>query len=293
MNRASRRAARLSWAILASLSIQSVAPHAHGAEPAPKTAEQLANEAYEQHAAGKYAEAIATYLKVFEISKAGVVLFNVARIYDHKLHERTLAMEYYRRYLVAPDAEPELVQKATQRLTELKREAQEAAALPAPATVPAPLASAPPPSPAAAAPAPVPTSSPPPTAVEVDGEHQEKGGGGTLRIAGVVIGVTGVASVGTGVVLGLLAKKKNDDANAACNGGVACPDQRGVTLARDAGSLATGATVTFVAGLALVAGGITLYFAAPKRTTTAQAARLTFTPLLGATSAGMGVTGSF
>src|SRR3954464_11901786 len=82
------------------------------AAPAPeaKTAEQLANEAYEQHTAGRYAEAIATYLRVYEMSKAGTVLFNVATIYDRKMHERDLAMDYYRRYLRAADAEPALVQ---------------------------------------------------------------------------------------------------------------------------------------------------------------------------------------
>ena len=44
-------------------------------------------------AEGKHAEAIATYLKVYELSSASVVLLNIANIYDRKLHERELASD--------------------------------------------------------------------------------------------------------------------------------------------------------------------------------------------------------
>src|SRR5690349_16640257 len=74
-----------------SFSVAACPRDARAAEPqAVQTAEQLANRAYDEHAAGKYPEAIASYLKAYELSNAGVILFNVATIYDRKLHEREL-----------------------------------------------------------------------------------------------------------------------------------------------------------------------------------------------------------
>src|SRR5438132_10258592 len=64
-----------------------------------RAAEALAREAYAQHAAGSYSESIATYMKAYELSGATAILFNIAAIYDRKLHERALAIEYFRRYL--------------------------------------------------------------------------------------------------------------------------------------------------------------------------------------------------
>ena len=78
---------------------------ADGAPTSVHTVEELTNRAYDQTSAGSHAEAIATYMKAYEISKAAAILYNIAAIYDRKLHERTLAIEYFRRYLQAPDAE--------------------------------------------------------------------------------------------------------------------------------------------------------------------------------------------
>src|SRR5579864_3196237 len=63
------------------------------------SAEDLADLAYKMQEEGQYAEAIGTYTRAYEISGAGAILFNIATIYDRKLHERRLAMEYFRRYL--------------------------------------------------------------------------------------------------------------------------------------------------------------------------------------------------
>src|ERR1700729_920445 len=108
-----------------SLALGLVGQPAFADESSRQTVEQLAEKAYQQHAAGKYAESIATYLKAYEISKASETLFNVATIYDRKLNERELAEDYYRRYIRQPDANPDLVRRATERLTTMKREAQE------------------------------------------------------------------------------------------------------------------------------------------------------------------------
>ena len=258
------------------------APASSATAPAPSSAEQLANEAYQQHTAGHYGEAISTYLKAYEISKAGVVLFNVATIYDRKLHERELAEDYYRRYLGAHDAEPELVKKATERLTALKKEDEDAAAKSAtPVTPLSAAAAAPLPS------EPAPASPPRPS---TDAARDSTSPGKPLRTAGIVVGAVGVAGVGASLVLGFLAKGKNDDANAICNGAV-CTSDRGVTLAKDAGTFATASTVAFITGLVLVGGGVTMYFVAPRDTSASSS--ITLGPAFGATSAGMSLHGSF
>src|SRR5258708_15957626 len=103
----------------------SLAAPAFAQTDSAQTVEQLANLAYEQHAAGKYPEAIATYLKAYEISKAAEILFNVATIYDRKLHERELAADYYRRYIRTPEAHPDLLDRATDGLTGLTQHSGE------------------------------------------------------------------------------------------------------------------------------------------------------------------------
>lgn len=288
------RAARTWAALVVGLSVSSIAANAKAADTppagsatppapagasapaAPLTGEQLAAQAYELHTAGKYAEAIATYLRAYEVSNAAVTLLNIATIYDRKLHESALAAEFYRRYLGAPDAEPDLVQKATARLTALKAEESAAKAEAASAET-SPAQSAPP---AAPAPAPAPEALPP---------AQHHG----VRTAGIVFLTTGLAAVGGGLVLGLLAKDKNDDANALCNGD-ACSTPHGVDLAHDAGTFATISTVTFISGLALATGGLVMVLAggggsAPTRASTA----LAFAPVLGPTGGGVNLQGGF
>ena len=137
-----------------SLAFAFAAPVARAADPqTPETTEQLAEHAYQLQASGKYAEAVATYLKAYDLSKDALTLLNIARIYDQKLHENELASEYYRRYVMAPDAEPERVKRVTERLTALKHEAEEERARRA----------APPPSGGVAAPLPADSTPPPPS----------------------------------------------------------------------------------------------------------------------------------
>ncbi len=253
----------------------------------PVSAEELAEHAYQLHAEGKYAEAIATYLKAYGISSAGAILFNVAVIYDRKLGERELAAEYYRRYLSATDVDPDLARKATERLTSLKRDAEAAErarraspALPAVSAAPdAPTGTASvtrPPEPAAA------------STVAVAPSPVRSGGG--LRTSGIIFGATGVAGIGASLVLGLLAKGKNDDANAMCNG-AACTSERGVELGQQAGTLATASTVVFAAGLACLGGGVAMFLAAPPSST--QPPQLAFLPQVGQAGAAMNVRVGF
>jgi tetratricopeptide (TPR) repeat protein len=244
------------------------------ASAATESAEQLAERAFQLHAAGRYAEAIATYLQAYVVSSAAATLFNIATIYDRKLHEPELAADYYRRYLRAPDAEPELVQKANSRLVALKQAADDEARARKSVSLPAP-------SPTAA------SAAPPEPSSEPRGVPRAS----TWRTAGLVIGAAGAAGLGASVVLGLLAKGKDDEANALCNG-ASCSSERGVALAHEAGSLATAGTIAFAAGAALAVGGAALFLAAA-RSAPAPSAGLAVIPLFDPACAGLSVRAGF
>ena len=298
-SRLRRRRARASVAALAAtFAVELTAPSALGTEAdagspsAAIAAEQVAAEAYDLHAVGRFSEAIAAYLKAYELSNAGVALFNVATIYDRKLHEPALASEYYRRYLASSAPEHDLIDKANARLTALKpqqedvaaaaREAHETGdAAPAVPAVPIPAAT---PSVADAA---APAGSVPPHA-------SASRSGSPWKAIGLVVGGTGVATVGAGLVLGALAMVKDKDANMMCNGAV-CAGEDGVRLAQEAGTLATASTIVFFAGLALAGGGLTIVLAAPKSTSAGagQGAGLEVSPQAGPTLAGLSLHGGF
>jgi hypothetical protein len=88
-----------------------------------------------------------------------------------------------------------------------------------------------------------------------------------MRTAGVAAGGAGVVAVGTGLVLGLVAKGNYDDARAKCaNGSHGCPASA-VSDANGAYGLATGATVVFVIGAAALAAGTALVLLAPSPST--------------------------
>ena len=268
-----------------SLACTLVSPDARAAgDEAVLTTEQLADQAYTLQAAGKFAEAIATYLKAYDLSKDALTLLNIATIYDRKLSEPVLASEYYRRYLMAPDAEPDRVKRVTERLTVLKHaeEEQERARNAPPPTTPAPQAPAAPSSaPQENAPALMPAPEPPQTS------H-----GGPMRTAGIVIGAFGVAGVVGSFVLGYAAKVKNDNANQVCNG-LACSSQDGVDSARAAGNFATASTAVFVGSLVFVAGGVALYALAPKGAPASRSGGVFLTPQVDRTGAGIALYGAF
>jgi tetratricopeptide (TPR) repeat protein len=276
--------------LAASLACALMTPVARAAGPdATETAEQLAEQAYGQQAAGKYAEAVSTYLKAYDLSKDALTLLNIATIYDRRLNQHLLASEYYRRYVMAPDAEPDRVKKVTERLTALKQEEDKNAEEERERA-------------RAAAAAPPPTAQPvqPSTAASSDA-HQtgapapadDGSRGAPLRAAGIIVGVLGVAGLGTSFALGYVAKTKNDNANAVCNGS-ACPSEAGVSLAQTAGTYATASTAAFVAGLVLVGGGIVLYAVAPRGAPPAsRTAGIFVAPSVDRTGGGVALYGAF
>ncbi|WP_394843777.1 hypothetical protein LZC95_42850 [Pendulispora brunnea] len=91
---------------------------------------------------------------------------------------------------------------------------------------------------------------------------QDASTGNGQRTLGLIVGGTGIAAMGTGVVLAFMAKSKYDDASPYCNGDRCL--QEGVDLRDSAVSRATIATVVFGVGLAATVGGGLLWFTAPR-----------------------------
>jgi len=150
------------------------------------------------------------------------------------------------------------------RVTVALEDAPEAASPPASATPPSALAPEPRPGPAPAA------------------------QGSALKTVGVVIGVAGLAGIAVGSVFGVEARSKNQTALEPqnCRTSTLCTPN-GLSLTSDARNAATISTIGFVAGGALVAGGVIVWLVAPSTATTRSGVRVA--PLLSASTAGLTV----
>ena len=118
--------------------------------------------------------------------------------------------------------------------------------------------------------------------------------GGGQRIAGLTVAGVGVASLIVGTAFGAVASSKWSASNAEgrCNpDSTTCLDPSGPGLRSDAFTAATISTVTFIAGGVLVAGGLVLFFTAPKAP--AKTGLLHVTPLVGAQGGGLLLDGRF
>jgi hypothetical protein len=109
------------------------------------------------------------------------------------------------------------------------------------------------------------------------------------RILGAVALGAGVTSLAAGTVVGFIAKVTYDSASSTsnCPHGASTCDARGVQQGQTADAEAAISTGLFVAGSILAAGGALLYFTAPKDV------RVSVSPAIGATSAGLSVVGIF
>lgn len=111
------------WAKSTALAMLFAAPvQAQPADDAVSQVEALAGEARALYDAGEFGQAVAKYLEAYKLQPTAAVLYNVAVIYDKKLQEVDLAIDFYRRYIGSPDADPQAVQRATVRLQALKAE---------------------------------------------------------------------------------------------------------------------------------------------------------------------------
>ena len=100
------------------------ARHAAAAEGPPSDptarAEWYSARAEEAFQAGKFEDAIKLYVAAYESAPSASILYNVAFIYDRRLKEPELALDYYQRVAKAADADRTLVDKAQGRITALK-----------------------------------------------------------------------------------------------------------------------------------------------------------------------------
>jgi len=204
-------------------------------------AEAIAERAYAAYVARDYATAIALYHQAFDRAPSADALFNIARIYDLGLRDRALAITFYRRYLGDPGALPERIQRANQRLSELRLAelAELAAAEPPPSPRARTLAAAPP-------------------AIEA----RPKSGLSAWRIAALAAGATGAAAAGLGAVFGVTVLSDAERANADCDGEV-CRSRTGLDAAHAASRHAALATWGIAGGAGLMAGGVLLWVIDP------------------------------
>lgn len=200
------------------------------------TAAQLSDQAYSRYEAGDFPSAVALYMKAYALNVDARILFNVAQIYDRKVQDRDLALEYYRRYLKSTTTEVDLVRKATERVTELQRQLDDKPrATPPVATATASAA------PLASSAAPVATPAP---AAEP----------GPSRPYWVGYGTAGLLAAGA-VVTGALALSASGDLAKSSYAGATIPDDVQSASSR---AKTLGITTDVLIGGAVIAAAVTL-----------------------------------
>jgi len=232
-------------------------PAAAHAQPAPndaKLAEELAQQAFDAYQKGDFAAAIALYKKAYQSSAAGVILFNIANIYDKKLKDKEQALDYYRKYLRSGDTEPELVKRASERIDTVRAEIEAGKRTQEEERNAAPTGSNPNGSGTVAPGSGVlPPLPPPPDPPRT-----------RMQKLGLVSGGVGLAAVAIGGGFGYYARTKNKDAAASCNDRV-CQDGTGLGLINDAHKWANLSTGLVIGGAALIATGVVLYVYGPSK----------------------------
>jgi hypothetical protein len=205
------------------------------ADGAVTLAEQKASRAFDAYQSKRFSEAVALYIEAYDASPNADILYNVARIYDTKLADRPLAINFYRRYIGDPGAVADRIRLANERLAAL-REAELAATRPTTAAVAPPARSPAVPVPVGLAP-----------------------GWSATQLTGVALAATGVVALGVGAGFGLAAMNRARTSKDLCDGTV-CRDQRGIDAAEKATDHALVSTIGFASGGALLALGAAFYF---------------------------------
>ena len=133
-----------------------------------------------------------------------------------------------------------------------------------------------------------------PSATAAPGNASGERGGG-LRMAGYVSAGAGVVALGTGAVLGILAKGKDSDARSECitvASGLLCPEraQAQFDSAKSQGSVAT---LLLIGGGVFTAAGVGMIVFGGPKPEQSQHARLRLSPLVGMHQAGVFAQGAF
>lgn len=238
----SRPSLRLPLAILTCLATTAISAQSFAQSPQQtlvNEAEDYAAKAFTAYNRKDYPAAVTLYLKAYDALPSAVIIFNIARIYDSGIRDRLLAIQFYRRYISDPDAEPERIRAANQRIIELR--SAEQAAEPSLATEQA--ASGSDAAPIAAR----------PTAMKAPAS-----GWSALQITGTASAVLGLAAIGVGSGFALSAMGDQEEAKPLCEEGL-CRTEEGVELSKDALRKARWATIGFAGGGVLIATGVTLW----------------------------------
>ncbi len=114
-----------------------------------------------------------------------------------------------------------------------------------------------------------PTSGAPPIAPKPRAPRQETPFWGPQRVAGLVVGLAGVAGLGVGATFGVLTKTSVDESNdLGCDPDTAvCPDQASYDERRKALTFAHVSTGTLIGGGVLLATGVLVFVTAPSDST--------------------------
>lgn len=202
-------------------------------------AESKADEAFRAYQSKRFGEAVALYMEAYNAAPNADILYNVARIYDTKLLDRPLAINFYRRYITDPGAVADRIQIANERLIVL-REAE--------------LAATPPSREPEAA-----VSAPALDARGDAGRAPPAPGWSTVEVVGAVLASTGIVALGVGTGFGIAAMGETNTVHDLCQNNV-CSEQRGIDSAERARDHASVSTAGFASGGVLLALGAVLYF---------------------------------
>jgi hypothetical protein len=241
-------------------------------------AESYAAEAFDAYTRKDYPAAVSLYLKAWDAAATADILYNLARIYDGKLKDRQTAIEYYRRYIRDPGAEPARVRSSNERLSQLLELESLSAQTPA---------ARPPFEPGLGNAAALSSDALRTGQTTPSRDH----GISSMQVLGIVALSTGVAGLAIGAGFGLSAKSDASIADTFCNGN-ACSSQRGVDASHDASDAATISTIAFVAGGVLSAlGAVTLVLASSRDDREHPKASLSLTPVAGPHLVGTHIAG--
>jgi tetratricopeptide (TPR) repeat protein len=243
-------------------------------------AERYAAQAFDAYSRKDYERALELYEAALAAAKSADILYNLARVHDVGLHEATLAIEYYRRYLAEPKAQPRAVsspngaspsckrpscQRPSRRRRSRTHRARPRRRRSLPTTRPrqrrSPLCSPPPAGPGAR---------PPPR---------------RSRAAGSSRSVWASVLVSRRIRAG-------DDWRHDCDGNN-CTSQQGVDAARSAARSARVATVALAAGGALLAGGAAVWWFGSKREESSSQVALGLAPTSAGAEVGCSLAGTF
>jgi tetratricopeptide (TPR) repeat protein len=271
------RTAKLTLIVIFVLSVAGGISRPTHAEPRGKqSAEAHYRKGMKAYTLGHFPEAIEEFEKAYDLRSEPIFLYNIAQSHRQN-NSPQRAIFFYRRYIEAqPDAKnrADIEQRIKDLQSQLDAQSENVTAPPLAPPPPAPLPLVQPMPPTVAEPEPV-------TQVQPDAA-QSKGRG--LRIAGVTIGVVGVASAVTGVFLGLHANSLYQQATTSGKPYDASKDQSSKTFR-------TLEWVSFgVGGAAILTGGLLYYLGASAKSATSAVAVM---PLIAPGAGGAAVFGRF